>query len=125
MPTPRQRVGTTLLTIAAAALVVSGCGTHRTYPVGTSIEFQVRCVRTLWVGWTPPAEGLREAFCRCVLRRSQRHWSLAEFDQIRMALGAAGYRVHPNKETRGVPSRFVRIMNGCRKDLDRGWLPVE
>ena len=94
------------------------CGKRASYPLGSTVEFDIACVRRLWPG--PPAAPLelREAFCGCVVRRCQRRYDPEEFDRIRLALDRGDYRI----DSTGVPSEFGSFMAECQAALDRGEL---
>lgn len=102
-------------------LLVAGCGRRASYPLGSTVDFEIRCVQNLWPG--PPAAplDLRQAFCACLVRGCEKRYSAEEFDQIRLALSRAGYRT----DAAGVPTEFVRLMGECRDALDHGGLSVE
>ena len=107
--------------LALCTLLVA-CGINRTsYPLGSVVEFKIQCAQNLWPGSPTASLDLREAFCACLVRRSEERYDLDEFDRIRVALHRAGYR----SDAAGVPPEFVRLVDECRADLDRGTLPVK
>ena len=108
-------------TAALWVLLVAGCARRVSYPLGSILDFEIRCVENLWPGQAGAPLDLRQAFCDCVVRGCERRYSAEEFDRIRLALAAAGYRA----DAAGVPPEFVRVVAECRNALDRGKLRVQ
>jgi hypothetical protein len=89
--------------------------------VGTVIDFTMLCAQNLWSGPADAPLDLREAFCTCVLARSQARYDVEEFDRIWDSLVRGGYRA----DAAGVPPGFADILSRCRSELDRGKLRVQ
>jgi hypothetical protein len=100
-------------------LATGGCR-RPAYPAGATIQFEMQCDQRLWPGGAPAPLDLREAYCRCLLERSQRRYALDEFDRIRIALDRGGYRL----DAPGVPASFRALAAECQAALDRGGSPV-
>jgi hypothetical protein len=110
-------------TIVATALCLSlpGCGTRTPYPAGVVIDFSIQCARNMWSGSPTTPLDLREAFCRCIVERSQVRYDIEAFDRIWQALQRSGFR----SNAAGIPPGFVAILGDCRAELERGALHVE
>jgi hypothetical protein len=117
----RRLVARAPLALTAAALLAACSALRTTYPSASVVEFDIACARNLWPG--PPAAplNLKEAFCTCVVQRSERRFDIDAFDGIRMALARGAYRT----DAPGVPPEFVHILGECRSSLDRGSVPVQ
>jgi hypothetical protein len=110
-------------TVLSLCLLLSlACGARRsTYPVGSTVEFDIACVRNLWPGAPAAPLEVREAFCGCVVRRCEQRYDSDEFDRIRLALARASYRL----DATGVPPEFRQLVVDCQAALDAGEVPVK
>jgi hypothetical protein len=111
-----------LSVLSFCLLLLAACGGRRaSYPLGSTVEFDIECVNHLWPG--PPSAPLdvREAFCGCVVRRCEARYDTDEFARIRLALDRGGYRI----DAPGVPPEFAGLVADCQAALDRGRVPVK
>ena len=102
-------------------LSIACSGRRATYPVGSTVEFDIACVRSLWPGALAAPLEVREAFCGCLVRRCEQRYDADEFDRIRLALARGSYRL----DAAGVPPEFRQLVADCQAELDRGEVKVQ
>jgi len=102
-------------------LLVACSGRRAAYPVGSTVEFDIACVRSLWPGAPAAPLEVREAFCGCLVRRCEQRYDADEFDRVRLALARGSYRL----DATGVPPEFRQLVADCQAELDRGEIKVK
>jgi hypothetical protein len=107
--------------LSLCLLLSVACARRSTYPVGSTVEFDIACVRSLWPGAPAAPLEVREAFCGCLVRRCEQRYDSDEFDRIRLALARASYRL----DATGVPPEFGQLVADCKAALDAGQVPVK
>ena len=107
--------------LSLCVLLSVACSQRATYPIGTTLQFDIVCVRNLWPGAPAAPLDVREAFCRCLVQRCERRYDAEGFDRIRLALARGDYRL----DAAGVPPEFRQLVAECQSEVDRGQVKVQ